>query len=418
MRAEKFFGCLPTLAIALSIAIGCRPPPQHPHVDSGESNDSGGSNGSGGTSEQGGSPGTGGMTGEGGILGQGGTMDKDAGASGGVTGSGGSGTGGQIPTVCGVSSTWGWSSTDSLMNPVTDGSHTDLKGIKSPTVVSYNNKYHLYATVVDSKGKSTLQYISFGDWPASGSATVYFLDNNASFSGSYAAPHLFYFTSQKKWYLISQSNGPYYSTTSDPGQPSGWSKPATMFSSTPSIVTQNAGSGVGWSDFWVICDGSNCHLFFGNENGVIFRSQTSTGSFPSGFGTPVIVMQNSTSGSTLFGGVSVYKLKGSTKFLLLVESVGSNGHYFRSWTADKLDGTWTSLAETETTPFAGASNVSFSSSKWTKDFGSGEAVRSSYDETMTLDPCNVRYVYQGHDPYTSATGNSTPWKLGLLSRTN
>jgi hypothetical protein len=56
----------------------------------------------------------------------------------------------------------------------------------------------------------------------------------------------------------------------------------------------------------------------------------------------------------------------------------------------------------------GANNVTFSVSKWTKDVGSGEALRDGYDETMALDPRNVRYIYQGHDPFTSATGNSIP----------
>lgn len=51
----------------------------------------------------------------------------------------------------------------------------------------------------------------------------------------------------------------------------------------PPVVTQNKGDGT-WIDFWVICDTVNCYLFFSDDNGHIYRAQTSLGNFPNGFG--------------------------------------------------------------------------------------------------------------------------------------
>ena len=469
MRAEKFFGCL--TAVTLALMVGCAPtrngsggagasgsggsdpaggtssagrdtggsPGSGGVTDTGGSPSSGGTSGSagatatggvsmsGGTTGAGGHTGTGGVSTSGGATGTGGrTGTGGASMSGGTTGTGGhTGTGGTSAAggaggggTCAVTSSIKWSSTASLMNPVVDDSHKGLIAIMSPTVVSVSGKYHLYATVVDSAGNSTIQYFTFADWTQAGSVTAYFLDNTAGFSGSHAAPQLLYITAQKKWYLVlSQSGGPAYSTASDPGQPSTWTKPTTFFSSTPTIVTQNAGTaGVSWSDFWVICDSTNCHMFFTNQNGYLFRSQTSIGNFPNSFGTPVVVMHSDA--NSLYEATNVYKIKGTSKYLLLLEAVGSTGRYLRSWTADAIDGTWTVLADSEASPFAGYSNVTFSGTAWSRDIANGEAIRDGYDETMTINPCNLQFVYQGKDPYATATGNTLPWKLGLLTRTN
>jgi Glycosyl hydrolase family 62 len=68
-------------------------------------------------------------------------------------------------------------------------------------------------------------------------------------------------------------------------------------------------------------------------------------------------------------------------------------------------------------PFAGTQNVTFDGTAWTKDISHGEMVRAGYDESLTIDACNMRVLFQGFDS-TAETGgnyNKIPWKLGLLS---
>jgi endo-1,4-beta-xylanase len=302
------------------------------------------------------------------------------------------------------------------MDPVSDSSHT-LAGIRAPTVVFYSGRYHVYATIWDTAQKANIQHASFVDWANASSATVDFLDNNAAFGAGRSQPQLFYFAAKSTWYLISQSGGPGYSTNSDPGQALKWSKTTNFYASTPKIVTDNAGSGgVGWTDFWVICDSANCHLFFTNTLGYLFRAQTTVGNFPNGFGDPVKLTQN----SALLDGSRVYKVKGSTKYLLLVEGNGSGGRYIGAWSADALDGDWTkwtALANTEANSFAGHANITFAGTIWTWDVSTGELIRDTYDETMTIDPCNMRYFYAGKDHFAATKPDALmPWKLGLLVR--
>jgi endo-1,4-beta-xylanase len=131
-------------------------------------------------------------------------------------------------------------------------------------------------------------------------------------------------------------------------------------------------------------------------------------------------MQDPTAGR-LFEASNVYKLKGANKYLALIEAFDSESmgrRFFRSWTADSLDGTWTVLADTYNNPFASAANVTFSGTSWTNDISHGEMIRDGYDETLTIATCNQQYLYQGKAPSASGTYNLLPWKLGLLTPMN
>jgi len=261
-------------------------------------------------------------------------------------------------------------------------------------------------------------YTSFTDWSQASSATPYYLDGSGIGAGYRAAPQVFFFAPQNLWYLVYQTGaGGSYSTTSDISNPASWSAPKNFYSSQPQIIRDNIGSGY-WVDFWTVCDTAKCYLFSSDDNGHLYRSETSVGNFPNGFTNTVIAMQDSNR-NRLFEASNIYKVQGQNTWLMLVEAIGSDGkRYFRSWTAPSIAGSWTALADSESNPFARANNVTFPSGAWTRDISHGEMVRSGTNQTMEISPCNLRYLYQGIDPNASGNYDTLPWRLGLLTQTN
>ncbi|MER7792708.1 non-reducing end alpha-L-arabinofuranosidase family hydrolase [Streptomyces sp. NPDC097640] len=310
---------------------------------------------------------------------------------------------------------FGWSSSGVLMSPKPDSTH-NIAGLKDPSVVYYNGKYHVFASVASSSGYS-LVYLSFTDWSQAASATHYYLDRSGIGTGYRAAPQVFYFAPQRTWYLVYQTGNASYSTNTDISNPNGWSAPRNFYSSMPDIIKQNIGNGY-WVDMWVICDSANCYLFSSDDNGHLYRSQTTLAQFPNGFTNTVIAAQDSNK-YALFEASNVYKVQDSNQYLLIVEAIGSDGkRYFRSWTSSSIGGSWTPLAASENNPFARASNTAFPAGAWTKDISHGELIRAGYDQTLTISPCKMQYLYQGMNPSASGDYNTLPWRLGLLTQTN
>ncbi|MFF0162449.1 non-reducing end alpha-L-arabinofuranosidase family hydrolase [Streptomyces sp. NPDC005263] len=312
-------------------------------------------------------------------------------------------------------SRFSWSSSGTLISPKPDATH-NIAGIKDPTVVQYNGKYHVFASTASSSGYN-LVYLNFSDWSQAGSATHHYLDRTAIGTGYRAAPQVFYYAPQRLWYLVYQTGNASYSTNPDISNPNGWSAPRNFYSSMPDVIRQNIGNGY-WVDMWVICDSANCYLFSSDDNGHLYRSQTTVGQFPNGFTNTAIVAQDSNK-YALFEASNVYKVQGSNQYLLLVEAIGSDGRrYFRSWTSGSLGGSWTPLAASESNPFARANNVTFPSGAWSRDISHGEMIRAGYDQTLTIPACRLQYLYQGMNPNAGGDYNLLPWRLGLLTQTN
>lgn len=81
--------------------------------------------------------------------------------------------------------------------------------------------------------------------------------------------------------------------------------------------------------------------------------------------------------SVIFEGIQVYSIKGSDKYLMIIENISTRR--FLAWTATSLDGTWTLLpgADSTESPFAGQTNVTWPDGKWTEDISHGDLVREN-----------------------------------------
>ncbi len=284
---------------------------------------------------------------------------------------------------------------------------------KDPTVVFDGGRWHVFMTVRLPE-RTVTEYCSFERWEDADRAPRTIL--KVSDSRYFCAPQVFYFAPQKKWYLIYQMKGGVpgakkmqvaYSTTTTLGDPASWTPARPILDGGPGDPRTEGGL-----DYWIICDEQRAYLFFTSLNGKLWRMWTKLEDFPNGFGHCELALQ-----AAIFEASHTYRLKGTGKYLTFVEQDGRR--YFKAYLADRLDGPWTPLADTEAKPFAGAANIRPAPGveAWTDNVSHGELLRDGNDQTLTVDPGNLRMVFQGmleKDKAGKGYGQFV-WRIGLLA---
>ena len=289
----------------------------------------------------------------------------------------------------------------------------DWHAIKDPTIVQHEERWHMFCTVRGTKRSHSIIHFSFTDFKDAHKAEQTVLTCHPGF---FCAPQVFYFTPQKKWYLICQGSsdswdpkyGACYATTTDINDPGSWSE-------LKPLGAQQA-DGKSGLDFWVICDDEKAHLFFTSLDGRMWREETSLEEFPGGWSKPELEIRGD-----IFEASHTYKIKGKDGYLTVVEA--QNGHgwrYYKSYTAQKLEGPWEALAAEKEHAFASMRNVTHPAERWTDVISHIELLRSGHDEKLEVDPDNMRLIFQGarESERKGKKYGEIPWRLGMLEMRN
>jgi hypothetical protein len=301
-----------------------------------------------------------------------------------------------------------WSSSAPILDVGPGKSEPDPHvSVKDPSFVFHDGAWHLFTTLRMKSGRVDMEYLTFKDWKDAQKAQRYVLNLHDQYN---CAPQVFYYTPHNKWYMVYQRTdtnavqkfGPCFSTTDKIGDPKSWTKPQMMIT--------NVTGAPKWIDFWVICDDAKAHLFYTSNDGHMWRREAAKASFPFGWSDAKLALK-----TDIFEASHTYKIKGTSQYLTVIESIGNNRRYYKAYVANKLDGEWLPLADSLEKSFAVAEKNVRQENKWTTNISHGELIRASNDEQMEIDPTHLSFVYQGanDDEYRRPYGQ-IPWRLGIL----
>lgn len=306
--------------------------------------------------------------------------------------------------------------------------------VKDPSLVRYKGQWHLFCTVRGRKRSHAIIYLSFPEWSQAEKAMRHVLHFH---EGYFSTPQVFYFSPHRKWYLICQASHdswepqyqPAYSTSANIADPNSWTPLTPLFGKKPNNIKA-------WLDFWVICDEEKAYLFFTSLDGKMWRAQTSLSDFPLQWSEPIVALHGD-----VFEASHTYRLKGLGTYLTVIEAQRGYSlygrmlrkalslidmkhdhgwRYYKAYVADSLEGSWKPLADGKGKVFASIKNVRQKEEHWTDSISHGELIRAGYDETLEVDPADLKFLFQGvtDGERKGEIYGEIPWRLGILTPEN
>lgn len=297
-----------------------------------------------------------------------------------------------------------WSISDPIFEKGANGSF-DETAVKDPSIVFFNNSWHLFYTARGNK-EYTTSYVTAPTLNELNTAERHELKTIRGKSRYGCAPQVFYFEPQKLWYLVFQNRDsnyqPAFSTNPDISSPNKWLAHQNLLAKD----TEKK-----WIDFWIIANKGKVYLFYTEgHNGVMVRS-TKAKNFPNKWSSAKKVFDD------IHEAVHVYKVKNRQEFHLIYELNNKGIRSFGLAKAKNLEGPWKKVTDM----YATGKQLKWAQKQvvWSEMVSHGEAIRSGYNQYMEYEPKSSQWLIQGiRKDELGHEYQSLPWKLGIIKMAN